>query len=118
VDLQRKRTGCPWSIDLPHGTRQSIVPWDSLSLSRTRPCSILSLSLPPSLPPSLSLSLSLSPSLLVLLVALFFFASFLRRSLVPPSYTIVARESRMAGQVEGAAGATWTMRFSEIAVLR
>jgi len=35
VDFRRRRTGCPWSIDLPHGTRQSIVPWDSLSLSRS-----------------------------------------------------------------------------------
>lgn len=34
VQLRRRRTGCPWSIDLPHGTRQSIVPWDSRSLSR------------------------------------------------------------------------------------
>ena len=35
IDLWRRRTGCPWSIDLPHGTRQSIVPRDSRSLSRS-----------------------------------------------------------------------------------
>lgn len=35
TDLRRRRMGCPWSIDLPHGTRQSIVPWDSRSLSRS-----------------------------------------------------------------------------------
>lgn len=47
IDLWRRRMGCPWSIDLPHGTRQSIVPWDSRSLSRSSE-SWYSFFLPPS----------------------------------------------------------------------
>lgn len=92
VDLRRKRTGCPWSIDLPHGTRQSIVPWDSLSLSRSRR-SRRSFLVFLHFPFSSRFSSSVSLSRLC---------------------TIVGHESRMAEQVEGATETIWTMRRDEI----
>lgn len=97
VDLWRKRTGCPWSIDLPHGTRQSIVPWDSPSLSRSR---------------RTRRSLSFSPSSSSSIFR--FLRSFLQVSPCPAYNTIVGHESRMAEQVEGAAETIWTMRRDEI----
>ena len=79
VDFRRKRTGCPWSIDSPHGTRQSIVPWDSLSLfwsRRSQRSFLVFLHFPFSSRFSSSISLS-------------------------RLCTIVGHESRMAEQVEG-----------------
>lgn len=92
VNFRRKRTGCPWSIDLPHGTRQSIVPWDSLSLSRSR------------------------RSRCFFLVFLHFpFSSRFSSSVsLFRLCTVVGHESRMAEQVEGVAETIWTMRRDEI----
>lgn len=92
VDFRRKRTGCPWSIDLPHGTRQSIVPWDSLSLSRSRR----------------------SRRSLLVFLHFPFSSRFSSSASLSRLCTIVGHESRMAEQVEGVAETIWTMRRDEI----
>lgn len=93
MDFRRKRTGCPWSIDLPHGTRQSIVPWDSLSLSRSR----RSRSLLPRLPPFSV-----------------FFPLFLKHLLVPLVHHRESRKQNGRTGGEGVAETIWTMRRDEI----